>query len=405
MPASTISLPALLLSIIAVAVLLVIVLVLINRERKRHRLFDQVAPSEIARPFPQIVSYPTSILTPQIEPKTAHQVVRSAYADWLEKLLLPDQEPGQSFVRMGVEKHHLRFQVLSTSLGQALGMLFSVVMAGDDLAAHQRFERLLAFCLSHPAADLTALTSWQNMPDIRTAPRQDADPHAEGWITLALLASQQQWNTTNRFNVTTILSDRLPALQSSYESRQRLDPRPYLISSPAFVELFQQSTKNPDWQALSQSLSGQAKDLLTKEGLGLTGSGSIEESQLALQMLNYGFDAVWFGPQSQKDLSGKLLQLARICIENFDVHAKPDYSVESQGTFSSLAQLACCAPIVMAYGDQALVDQLWSKLISTETSKFDPVGISFRLLALMLLSKVLWPLSDNWQVAHLETSA
>ncbi|MGB4595161.1 MAG: hypothetical protein WBI14_04590 [Anaerolineaceae bacterium] len=404
MPANTNFLPALLLSIFALAILLVIVFGLIDRERKRRRLFDQLTPSEIARPYPQSVVFPAGIRTPQVEPKTAHLVVRTAYADWLGKFLLPDQEAGQSFLRMGVEKHHQKFQVFSTSFGQALGMLFSVVMAGDDLPAHQRFERLLAFCLSHPAADQADLTSWQSMPDNRTAPRQDADPHAEGWIALALLASQKQWNTSDRFILPTILNSRLPALVAVYESRRQLESMPYLVNSPAFYTVFHQSTANPDWQNLTQSLKDPSIDMLTKKGLGLTGSGEVEESLLALQLLNSGLDALWFGQQAQKDLSGKLLQLARSRVESFDEHAQPDYSLELQGKFGSLAQVACCAPAVMAYGDQALVDQLWLKLTSIETSKFDPIGSSLRLLALMLMARVLWPLSDNWQSEPFETS-
>ena len=250
-PVSNVSFPTLLFSIVVLAALLVIVFRLINRERRRHLLFDQVAPSEIAKPFPQSVTYPTGTCTPQIAPETAYQAVRLAYADWLAKLLLPDQEPGQSFVRMGVEKHNLRFQVLSTSFGQALALLFSVVMAGDDLLAHQRFERLLAFCLSHPAADQAALTSWQSLPDARTARRQDTDLHAEGWIALALLAAQKQWSGSDRFDLSIVINDRLAALSAVYLTRQQLDPQPYLINSPAFLKVLQQSTNNTNWQSLS----------------------------------------------------------------------------------------------------------------------------------------------------------
>jgi len=400
-PAELISTLMLAFSIVAVFALLLIVLGLISKVRNDRKKFDQVAPVVATKPFPQTVAYSTGVHYPQVAPELAAQTVREAYADWLAKLLLPDQEPGQAFIRMGVEKNMLRYQVSTTSFAQALGLLFTLVMAGDDLFAHHRFENLLAFALAHPAANQPDLTSWQSLPDVKPARRQDADPHAESWLALALLASAHQWRDPDRFKPLVILRHRLPALFQLYQQGRDQDPQPYQINAPAFFSFFSQVDQQHNWSALSSSLAGQSAELLTRDDLSLTGSGSAEESQLALQLLNYGLDTLQAGLASQKNLSGKLLQIARDCVLGFDQSTHAPLTMERQGEFSYLAQLACCAPVAMVYGDQALVDTLWQKLSVAEISKFDPMGISMRLLALMLLSGVMWPLSDTWQAASL----
>lgn len=392
MTTELVSIPTLILSVFAIFILLLIVFALISRVRKNHRVFDQIAPSQIAYPFPSTASYPR-VSIEFIDSVRAQTLIKSAYADWLAKLILPDQEPGQAFVRMGIEKNFLRYQVTSTSFGQALGMFFALVMAGSDLNAHQRFERLLAFCLSHPASDQPELTSWQSMPDVKPSRRQEADLHAENWIAFAILAAQRQWQVEGRFNLGAILIDRLTALRSACQNRPSPEDKPCRVATPAFWKLFAAQTSDPAWLSLISNLKSQSRDVMTRENYSFTETNSPEAVQLAFQTLNLGIDALVNGIETHKDLSGKLIQLSRFALEAYQASPKRAEILEDQSQFTPLAHLACCAPAVIAYGDSALVQQFWNALEIAETSKFDPLGTSLRLLALIILAGLAWPLS------------
>ncbi len=122
------------------------------------------------KPFPQSATLSeNALIAKQGDPQSREQIIRDHYRDWLARYLLPTYDARGAFVRVGVERKRLRYQVSTTSLAQGFALLQSVLIGGDDLAASDRYERLLTFVIAYPSNQSEDLCSWHTLPDM-TAP-------------------------------------------------------------------------------------------------------------------------------------------------------------------------------------------------------------------------------------------
>jgi hypothetical protein len=311
--------------------------------------------------------------------------------------LLPDAEPGRAFLRTGVARNWLRYQVTATSFGQALAMLVSVLMAGEDPQAQTRFDRILAFCLSHGSANNPELMSWQVMPDVAPGRKLDADLNTEPWIVFALLAAQVQWGSSERFYYDILARLRLEALLPLYQQAIQDTPES-LVVSPAFYQLFAHVTAEQAWKAIEDSLAAQSKAQWIDKRPIFKADGSSEEAKLGLSILQLGIAELEqageptgkLTEEVEKRVRESVAQLARAeLLDESALHIEPE-------GFSSLSLLACCTPAVLCLNNQALLDQQWQALTLAKPGRHDPIGATLRLLSLMQLSGNIWFDKAKW---------
>lgn len=356
--------------------------VLINRIRQRRADVGNLESSEPNFPFPQRLGATSRDAILSQAQTVREGLISSAYAHWLETFLLPDAEPGRAFVRTGVARHWLRYQLTTTSLAQAAGMLVCALQAGADPLAQSRFDALLSFCLSRPSADNPELMSWQVLPDVVPGARLDADPRAEAWLAFALLCAAAQWTRSSRFDYTQLAKLRLDALLvwiNSGVTHSR-------IVSPAFARLFQHVSAKDAWLKVAD---------LGQRQTGTPATQSEEppapdaEVQLALLALAQGV------------LPELPATTARQPVLNLDFHGKLTYlsarldesgedAFDQKQSFSPLSLLASYAAAASVTRSSDLVQEYWDLLSLIDPYSGDGLGATLRLIALMALNGNIW---------------
>jgi len=356
--------------------------VLINRIRQRRAQIINLKSSEPSFPFPQRLGAALEgEMLSQARAKR-EELISAAYAHWLESFFLPDAEPGRAFVRTGVAKHWLRYQLTTTSLAQAAGMLTCVLQAGADPQAQTRFDALLAFCLSRPSLNNPDLMSWQVMPDVVPGARLDADPRAEAWLAFALLCAAAQWKRSSRFDYTQLATQRLDALLAwinSGGSRSR-------IISPAFARLFQDVSAKEEWLKFADLGQGQTGTIPARVA---ETAASEAEVQLALLALARGMlpelaETTTEQPILESEFHAKLTHL------NAGLEESGANASDQKESFSRLSLLACYAADASESGDAELSQEYWELLSQTNAQADDGLGATFRLIALMALNGNSW---------------
>jgi len=373
-------------------ILLAAAILLIRRIRQRRRTLDQpIRSTQVTFPFPQRQVDRECQMLPTQPDEELDKEIREAYRDWLSIYLLPDAEPGRAFLRTGVARNWMRYQITATSFGQALAMLVSVLIAGEDPQAQARFDRLLAFCLSHSSANAPDLMSWQVMPDVVPSRRLDSDLNAEPWIAFALLAAQAQWGRSERFQYEILARRRLEALLPLYQQAAQTEPQA-LVYSPTFYQLFAHVTAEQAWNAIEDSLAAQSRVKWSGTHAIFNPDNSPEEAKLGLSILQLGIAELEQAGKPTGKLTGEVEKRVRESVAQLARAELLDESalhIEPEG-FSSLSLLACCTPAVLCLNDQALVDQQWQALILAKPGRHDPIGATLRLLSLMQLSGNIW---------------
>ncbi len=377
-----VGLPLLLAGGLLLFALLIGALVLVSGIRKKRALFDETPEVPAQFPFPQRTGVLGSgVSLPKGDPEAHEAAIVEAYKDWLVRFVLPDLEAGRSFVRSGVDKNWLRYQVSAESLDQGLAMLISLVMAGSDLGAQARFDRLAAFCLAHPSADFPELVSWKTLPDVAGYRRADADFHAELWISLALMGALRQWQVSDRFHYDVLLAEKLAALQRLVEMRmQNAASQSGLVSAPFFFDRIGRFTGEPFWQELTQRLESQADAQTGPEAFPGT-------ERAAFAFLHAGLAGLVGGavPAAQWE---RRIEASLQAAETLPGAETPANAPDENPT--SLTALACCVPAALCLQKPALTERLQHWLESNPPQKEDPRGASLRLLGLMMLSGNAW---------------
>jgi endo-1,4-beta-D-glucanase Y len=159
---------------------------------------EETVVNEIARPFPQHVTYaPNTILPAWHTRDEMDEHVRLFYEDWKSKYLV---EAGTS--ADGIPMFRVAFgrdepaHSTTVSEGQGYGMVIVPIMAGYDPDAQVIFDGLFAFARKHPSESDARLMDW-NVPDPQgnsSAFDGDAD------IAYGLLLADAQWGSHGQIN-------------------------------------------------------------------------------------------------------------------------------------------------------------------------------------------------------------
>ncbi|NLA80231.1 MAG: hypothetical protein GX853_05735 [Chloroflexi bacterium] len=364
-----------------------IAMIFIKKTRDKRQQNTIVRPHESLIPFPQTAPLPEDALSAGInsyEERT--QTIRDQYRAWLERYILPTYDNRGAFVRVGVERKRLRYQVTTTSLAQSFAMLQSVLIAGDDLSAPDLFERLLAFTIAYPSNHSEDLSSWMTMPDMTSSAKLEADPHAEAWIAYSLLMAEKQWEAGRNFNYDRVLDYRLKALLALQQDIEPVDHK-RAIYAPVFFEAFAKRSNSEAWLALAESLREELlKNIQDAE---LVSDGSAEEAWLAFSAFHVGMAGLLLADESHKKLAKRFESLVYSTIKNLPAKLE---NAEDDG-LSPLALIAACAPLAMLQNDQDLVDKYWQVLSTFNAKSRDAIGESLRLLALMVMNGHFWRLT------------
>lgn len=386
---------AMLLFSTAVLLLLLAVLTrLIARRRQRAQAAPLAPANPPSRPFPQ--SLPTGWPTPRGKRvEQLHVVVREAFSGWQQRLILPDEEAGRAFLRVGVERYRLRYQLSATSLGQGLAMLLTVLMAGPGQEAQVQFENLLAFCLAHPGSDSPELTSWQVLPDTFPARALPADPHGEAWVALSLLMAQMQWGQGVRFDYPSLARARLEALLALPQATSAGGQESSQVAMPLFWRIFSQATGEQAWMERSEAATLNGGALLAGLGEGLDGDGSAAEARQGLQLLQLGLALLWGEMGADESLKASLRQSLGSAIAPL-VEKLEAGEADEVGGFSVRALLACTVPSAIALGDAPALDALWDALARLPARRPDGMGESLGLLGLLLMGGQVWLAEVDW---------
>src|SRR5450830_702304 len=262
----------LILSVIVLIVFLVIALLLarLNISRQTGKLIE--ASTILNFPFPQGLDLPQGFFTPaNVSREGMQSVIRRAYQEWLERYVLAEKDPRRAFLRTGSEKRFLKYEYISTSLGQGLALINALLMAGEDQKAQILFDRLLFSTIIRPSLDHEDLSSWQMTPDGRST-RLNADLHAETWIGFATLAAYAQWKDSVRVDYRVIAQAHLKALNAVLSGDGQKPEE--VVYAPYFIEAFGKSQSDTTWSAIAAKLDSATKKLITNPDAELVGDAA-----------------------------------------------------------------------------------------------------------------------------------
>ena len=365
-----------LLSLIGLIALFVGLLFLVRRTQLKRMKQTRVSPASAAKAFPQTSTYASNLPAfTELELHERQADLRQAFEEWQSTYLLRGFDGNTEFLRGETHKRGLRYQLTSTSLAQGLALFIQAQMAQDGDNSRERFERLLAHLLVHPAQDQPALSSWLSMPDLPTSPRLEPDLHAEAWILFALLAARQQWGTLQRFDLDQIFQDRSQALLEAIKTNSENQAE---IFSPLLFPPIAEQTPDEAWQTQTVS-DWQALIPLLRESRGLPGRRE------ALSLLQIGLDGLLFPDDGFAERSNLSFSRLKRALSNLE-----PLEGEVEEGFSRLASFSCCVPLALVGKNEGNLDQLWSQLSQAQPAKQDSLGASLRLLAMMSASGTLW---------------
>lgn len=363
----------LVLSVIGVIVLFALAFYLINKSKKK----DENKPDgkQVLKPKASGALEPFSLATrinsSAPDKSSLRKSISDAFTNWQKVHLLAGDDGKSLFVREGVEKSGLRYQLLATSQTQALAMLVTTLLADLDPNASEKAEALFASLLAHPAYGEPNLSSWKYMPDLPRSPRLEADFQAEGWVLIALLTARRQWPDLDRFNYDEILEGRLGAL---FEAFHRPESQELLAHNVFLFSFLTKYDPSQDWASL-KSLANSAEPTFPQPD---------DLKDFAFSCLNLGLDALLF----KDDTSIKLLSDEQAIIREMFEHWLYEGSSlsENVGDITRLGLLACMAPALMVLRDDELLKKMQDFLINTNADKNDGLGATMKVFALFLLS-------------------
>ncbi|NLC29453.1 MAG: hypothetical protein GX773_03250, partial [Chloroflexi bacterium] len=163
-PTDATYLAGLILSILGVLLFFALAVWMIQRKKNRQPSETPVLPVEpISKQEPRLVPY--EILNPLSPEELSERssALQQAYRQWKAERLLQTEEGRRLFLRTGVEKSGLRYQLVASTQTQALGILISTSLAETDPQASTQTEALFASLLAHPAFEPPELSSWKFM--------------------------------------------------------------------------------------------------------------------------------------------------------------------------------------------------------------------------------------------------
>jgi hypothetical protein len=368
-------------SLAGVFILLGVVTWLIHKRQKkiaRHLVNSQVSANPIRKET--VATYVDLNPLTQSHEEVRLDALTLTYQQWKKERLLSALDNKSTFVRCGVEKSGLRYQITATSQSQALSMLLCAIMAGDDPQASSTFEALFANLLAHPAYGKPRLSSWKNMPDLPRSLKLDPDLHAEAWILFALLLGQRQWADLSRFNYSELIKERSQALLEVWKA---IDPETshHIPDSRYLLSVLDAAQPNLGWKTLQHASLPENDSPFVFD---VDEEDPQESINLGLSWLQFGMQALlnddakvqdWLRDHKQKIVS-ETEKLIRGC-------QAPDSSGQHTQTVTMLSFLA---PTFLVLAEKDLAERCWHTLLAANFDKNAGLESTLRLLGLSFLA-------------------
>ena len=367
------------LSLLLLIVFFVLAFLMIRRKQKAE-----------AKTKENVLSEASSLENESIEPRAAEEEpalasaqnsgkssqLRDLYHSWQTERLLETEDKRGLFLRTGVEKSGLNYQLVATTQTQAFAILLTTLMSENDLSSTKQAEALFAVVLAHPAYGQDHLSSWKFLPDKPRSPRLDPALQAEAWLILALNYALEKLPDMKRFDYAQILADRTLALTeiTSAEDENLIENQPF----SAFLER-RLKNLNPDhaWIPLGetkQSFYEKIEHFKTFK----------EESEAQ----TLGFSLMQLGLLAKIDQDSKAEKTLRQIEADLTAFVETLLQNEAEDqNFSQISLLACLVPPVLFLENQGLTERLRKRLLVKQTDKNDGLGATLQLLALALLEK------------------
>ncbi len=309
------------------------------------------------------------------EQSERHLALVQAYETWKTERVLHSEDGRSRFVRTGVEKSGLRYQLVATTQTQALAILVSFLMAEHDPQASVQAEAFFAAALAHPAYQQPDLSSWKFLPDLPRSARLDPDIHAEAWLIHSMTMATKRWSGINRFNYSEIIPERLRALQTyaktlAPEMLAQISFSGYLTSRLRILDA------SLDWANLGESQEQFFANFAEPGYL----KGEPVFSKLGLSLLQLGFLAFLnHDPLALNAIRGSEQEFVEF-VEGLLINQL------TGPEFSRLAMLSSIVPALLALELRELSERVWDALIDSQPEKDDGLGATLRLLGMALLS-------------------
>ena len=367
------------LSVSLLIVFFVLAFVMIRKKQKAAAKTKETILSEAPSPEneqmePRSAEAKASIDSAQNSGKSSQ--LRDLYQTWQTERLLETEDKRGLFLRTGVEKSGLNYQLVATTQTQAFAILLTTLMSEKDPGSTKQAEALFAVVLAHPAYGQESLSSWKFLPDKPRSPRLNPGLQAEAWLILALNYALEKLPEMKRFDYAQILADRTLALIEITSSEDE-----NLIKNQAFSAFLERRLKslNPDqaWIPI-----GETKQAFYEK---------IEQFNAFKEEIDrprLGFSLMQLGLMAKIDQDGKAEKTLRQIASDLTAYIETLLKKEDEEEdFSQISLLSCLLPAVLCLDNQDLTERLRERLLEKQTDKNDGLGATLQLLGLALLEK------------------
>lgn len=367
------------LSVSLLIVFFVLAFVMIRRKQKAAAKTKEAVLPEVPFPDNEQIEHLSAEGKPSIgcpqDPGKLSQL-REMYQSWQRERLLETENKRGIFLRTGVEKSGLNYQLVATTQTQAFAILLTALMSEKDPSSTKQAEALFAVVLAHPAYGQESLSSWQFLPDKPRSPRLDPGLQAEAWLILALNYALEKLPDMKRFDYAQILADRKLALIeiTSSEDEDLIENQPF----SAFLERRLKSL-NPEhaWIPI-----GETKGSFYEKIEHFKSFKEENESQ------RLGLSLMQLGLMAKIDQDSKAEKTIRQIESDLTAFVEKLLQNEAEDkTFSQTSLLACLVPAVLCLDNQGLTERLRERLLVKQTDKNDGLGATLQLLSLALLER------------------
>lgn len=374
----------------------------------------QNLPAQV--PFPQEVQYTGSHILPNHKSRADMLAeMKKVYGNWSLAFTLPDLRPGRIFLRWGVERRFLRYQVLATSQGQGYAMQIAAIFAGDDPHAQKRFDMMLTFCDAHPSTNDPHLVSWQVTPDATVSRSLDSASQGDILIAYALLMADRQWGSKGEYDYQSIAGKILTSLRESCvhpQSKHMLagngitdvdelgwQSSPCITALPHAFTRFMAADDPATWQAVSERMLNllQAHAPLPPAVLPANGTELDPEAPFTAEhgaplIIHLALAWLLDGNLAARELVLQMHETIKAGCQGDITHLTSEFSRSGTplGKKPDLAIQSAMAVAAMLADDQDWLNRLWDHLATAPLQRDNPPAETLRLMALMLLSNTWW---------------
>ncbi|WP_379126735.1 glycosyl hydrolase family 8 [Paenibacillus sp. sgz500958] len=147
----------------------------------------------VNKPFPQHTTYTSGSIKPNNVTQTAMDTsVKTKWNEWKAAYLKT----------AGTGKYYVKYNPEGETVSEAhgYGMLFTVLMAGNDANAQTYYNGLYNYYKAHPSAINPYLMSWKQNSNFQNIEGEDSATDGDMDIAFSLLLADKQWGSSGTIN-------------------------------------------------------------------------------------------------------------------------------------------------------------------------------------------------------------